>query len=158
MVAAVLFSTWLDAAPTQELVLTLSSQAGYVPGEFYKRELPCLLHLIQSLPEIPGTIIVDGYVWLGPDVPGLGARLYEALGHKAAIIGVAKTLFRSQDIACPVFRGGSQRPLYVTAAGIDAQTAVSSIQSMHGEYRIPTLIKRADQLARGHTEAPKLPL
>jgi deoxyribonuclease V len=48
----------------------------------------------------------------------------------------------------PVQRGHSRRPLYVSAAGIDAETAARYIQDMHGTYRLPTLLRRVDQLCR----------
>jgi deoxyribonuclease V len=38
-------------------------------------------------------IIVDGFVSLG-DKPGLGMHLWEALGRRVAVIGVAKSHFR----------------------------------------------------------------
>jgi deoxyribonuclease V len=48
-----------------------------------------------------------------------------------------------------VLRGGSARPLYVTAAGLSADEAARRVRDMHGPYRIPTLLKRVDQLCRG---------
>jgi deoxyribonuclease V len=149
VVAGVLFAEWADAAPMQEITLSLPTPGEYVPGAFYKRELPCLLSLIEPLAELPSVIIIDGYVWLGPESPGLGDHLYRALDKKVAVIGAAKTCFKSQDQAQQVFRGQSKRPLYVTSAGMGTQGAAQYILSMHGEHRIPTLIKRADQLARG---------
>jgi deoxyribonuclease V len=47
-----------------------------------------------------------------------------------------------------VVRGGA-RPLHVTALGLDAADAAARVAAMHGPYRLPTLLKRADQLARG---------
>ena len=95
------------------------------------------------------TIIVDGYVWLGPENrPGLGAHLYEALGKQVPVIGVAKSMFRGATNAEAVLRGRSRRPLYVTAAGMDPVIAAKNIQGMHGPHRIPTLLKRVDQLCR----------
>jgi deoxyribonuclease V len=35
-------------------------------------------------------------------------------------------------------------------AGTDAASAAMLVQGMHGPHRIPTLIARADRLARGH--------
>jgi deoxyribonuclease V len=94
-------------------------------------------------------IIIDGYVWLGAQRPGLGAHLYESLQRRAAVIGVAKTRFVRAEPARMVLRGRSRSPLYVTAAGMDLAEAASHIRAMHGPYRIPTLLKRADQLSRG---------
>jgi deoxyribonuclease V len=79
----------------------------------------------------------------------LGAHLYAALGKKVPVIGVAKTRFTAASAARAVRRGSSNRPLYVTAAGIDIETAVQHVQSMHGPYRLPTILKRVDQLCRG---------
>ena len=45
-------------------------------------------------------------------------------------------------------RGGSKRPLYLTAAGIDVKQAAALVKSMHGGHRVPALLKRADQLSR----------
>jgi deoxyribonuclease V len=38
--------------------------------------------------------------------------------------------------------------LYVTAAGIEASVAADWIAGMHGPYRVPTVLKRVDQLVR----------
>lgn len=46
-------------------------------------------------------------------------------------------------------RGTSTSPLFVTAVGIDPQVAADRVRDMHGPFRIPTLVKRADSLARG---------
>jgi deoxyinosine 3'endonuclease (endonuclease V) len=55
------------------------TRAEYVPGQFYKRELPLLRAVIDNLPSRPSMLIIDGYVWLGAtDAPGLGAHLFEA--------------------------------------------------------------------------------
>jgi deoxyribonuclease V len=94
---------------------------------------------------------VDGYVLLGPNRPGLGARLFEALGNSIPVIGVAKTYFQGSR-AASVRRPGSDRPLFVTAVGVDLGLAAEQIARMHGPFRIPTLLRRVDQLARGRCE------
>jgi len=152
-VAAVLFHSWDDSAGEQEIVTRVASAADYLPGQFYRRELPCLLALLALVEEPLETLIVDGYVWLGQEsLPGLGAHLYEALGRTTAVIGVAKSRFAGATGAVPVLRGDSQRPLQVTAAGLDARIAAHCIETMHGKHRIPTLLKRADRLSRSWTE------
>ena len=146
--ACLLFTAWEDAAPAAEWVVRLDEAAPYVPGEFYRRELPALLRALATAPELEA-VVVDGYAWLGEGHPGLGARLYEALGGKVPVIGVAKTAFRSAEgVAVPVLRGESQRPLFVTAAGMDAQSAADGVRRMHGPHRLPTLLKRVDTLCR----------
>ena len=145
--ACVLFAAWGDAAPAAEVVEKVTGVEPYVPGQFYRRELPCLLAVLGKLPEEPETVVIDGYVWLGEGRPGLGARLYDALGGRVPVVGVAKTRFRSALQAVPVVRGPT-RPLFVTSAGLDAATAAAQVQAMHGTYRIPTLLRAVDQLCR----------
>jgi deoxyribonuclease V len=145
--AAVGFEHWTDEHAAIEVIVTSDAPpAPYESGKFYLRELPHLRSALALITTPPTAIIVDGYVWLGQD-PGLGAHLYAALGHTTPIIGVAKTRFASAT-ATEVIRGASARPLYITAAGIDATAAAAHVLSMHGEHRIPTLLKRVDQLAR----------
>jgi deoxyribonuclease V len=73
--------------------------------------------------------------------------LHEALGGAVPVVGVAKTRFASAA-AVDVVRGDSQKPLFVTAAGVDVEWAAEQVKRMHGPYRIPTLLKRVDQLCR----------
>jgi deoxyribonuclease V len=145
--ACVLFRDWSDADNVDEFVQAIADVAAYQPGQFYRRELPCLLSVLAAVSDPLETIVVDGYVWLGEEKPGLGAHLYEALGRRVPVVGVAKTRFAGAD-AEAVQRGDSRRPLYVSAAGLDPLTAARHIQSMHGVYRIPTLLRRVDQLCR----------
>lgn len=147
--ACILVRSWTDEQGVSEFVVKIREVKEYRPGEFYLRELPCLLAVLKKVPQPVETVIVDGYVWLGDEgSPGLGARLFDALGRATAVIGVAKSPFTGASGAIPVFRGRSLRPLYVTAAGMDAAVAARHIEEMHGRYRIPTLIKRVDQLSR----------
>ncbi len=148
--ACVLFRAWGDEAPAGQLVQHLAGIEPYVPGQFYRRELPCLLAVLGRVAEPLEVVVIDGYVWLGDEThPGLGAHLYEALGRRVPVVGVAKTRFHSARLAVPVVRGrDSTRPLFVTAAGLDAALAGEWVRSMHGDYRLPTLLKRVDQLCR----------
>jgi deoxyribonuclease V len=94
-------------------------------------------------------VIVDGFVWLGDESrPGLGAHLFEALSSRSAVIGVAKTCFRGAGPMREVFRGGSERPLLVSAVGLGLDEAAARVEQMHGAYRIPTLLKAVDRLCR----------
>lgn len=142
--AALLFDAWTDETPARELVARIASVPDYEPGQFYKRELPCLLEVLRGT--APACVIIDGYVHLGPERwPGLGAHLAAALG--VAVVGVAKNPFHRTP-AVPVLRGASTRPLLVTATGIPEREAAAHVRSMHGAFRIPTLLKRVDQLCR----------
>ena len=145
--ACVIFDSWDATAPSQTVVRRSPIAAAYEPGAFYRRELPPILDLIRELADVPDIVIIDGYVRLGVDRPGLGAHLYDALDRRSAIVGVAKKSFKDAP-AIEVRRGGSERPLYVTAAGMSAEEAAQHIAQMSGPFRIPTLIKLADQLSR----------
>jgi deoxyribonuclease V len=139
-----------DADPALELVEeTKTAAAPYQPGRFYERELPFLVEILARARTAAtfDVVIIDGHVWLAEDEPGLGAHLSTALGKEIVIIGVAKSRF-SGGVAVPVLRGRSRQPLYVTAAGMDVARAAELVATMHGPYRIPTILKRVDQLAR----------
>ncbi len=148
--ACVLFKAWTGDRSVAEVVKEIVQVEPYQPGQFYRRELPCLLAVLAEVPELPTVILIDGYVWLGEGRPGLGAHLYEALGRQVAVIGVAKTRFAGAQAEL-VRRGGSQRPLYVSAAGMDRSLASQLVEAMHGPYRLPTLLRRVDQLCRRRT-------
>jgi deoxyribonuclease V len=147
--ACVLATAWPEDKPASESVVAIGDAEAYIPGQFFRRELPCLLAVLKEAGQRPYAVIIDGYVWMGDEGnPGLGAHLYEALGRQAVVIGVAKTKFLGANSARMVTRGRSLSPLYVTAAGMNLSAAADHIQEMHGAFRIPTLIKRADQLSR----------
>lgn len=146
--ACVLFRDWAESSEAAHHVDRGPPAAAYEPGQFYRRELPHLLRVLALVPERLEAIVVDGYVWLGQDKPGLGAHLYEALGRAVPVIGVAKTSFHSSDVALPVLRGQSQRPLFVSAVGLATATAAEHVQRMHGPSRLPTLLGRVDRLCR----------
>jgi deoxyribonuclease V len=149
-VACVLADAWTVGTPRTEISRHLvCAPAPYVPGEFYRRELPLLRAVIDDINPPPAIIVIDGYVWLGADgTPGLGARLFESLRSMIPIIGVAKTRYRSDTWSERICRGKSRRPLYVTSAGVENAMAARLISGMHGEHRIPTLLQQADSLAR----------
>jgi deoxyribonuclease V len=147
--ACVLFRGWQDPAPAEEWTERIAEVLPYEPGAFYRRELPCLLKVLSRAAAL-SAVVVDGYVWLdGQGRPGLGAHLFEALSQKVPVIGVAKTAFAGASLAVPVVRGQSQKPLYVSAAGMEAGRAAECIEKMHGEFRLPALLKRVDGLCRG---------
>jgi deoxyribonuclease V len=147
--AAVLFRAWTDDAPCGQHVTRISPIEPYISGAFYRRELPCLLAVLNQIQQPLEAVIIDGYVWLSAKQRlGLGARLYQALGCGTPVIGVAKTVFRGSSWAIPVLRGKSRQPLYVTAVGTDTAEAAGHIAAMHGRHRIPTLLALVDQLTR----------
>ncbi len=147
-VAGVTFSKWEAESPDKEYVSVLHHIEAYEPGSFYKRELPCILKLIEEHDLQPATIIVDGYVFLdGNQKPGLGKHLYDSLNAQVEVIGVAKKAFAGIDQEHELNRGESRKPLYVTTSG-ELDAAKEKISVMFGQNRIPVLLKRADQLCR----------
>jgi deoxyribonuclease V len=147
--ACVAIYDWRDSRPAAEYLAKVRDVQDYKSGEFFRRELPCIHAVLEKLEETPTCIVVDGYVWLsGENRPGLGAHLYESLGRKVPIIGVAKNPFKDTDHATELRRGASSRPLYITAVGLPIAQAVVNIGTMHGPHRMPTVLKRVDQLSR----------
>lgn len=147
--AGIQFSLWSSRTPVGVHHIRVQHVSEYVPGEFYRRELPCILALIDEHSLTPRTIIIDGYVYLdGISMPGLGKYLYDALEGEVNIVGVAKSAFSGIDGRYELLRGDSTRPLYVTTAGMPLNRAKECIMVMHGKHRIPTLLKQADQEAK----------
>ncbi len=150
-IAGVAFEAWADPSALKTFRSMVSPIQDYCPGEFYKRELPCILQLLNEFDLKPDVIVIDGYVYLdGRSEPGLGAHLYQALGEVVPVIGVAKRPFQGIDESYSLLRGESQTPIYITAIGMPRTYARNAIRQMHGDYRIPTLLKLADQVCRGH--------
>ncbi|KVT71913.1 endonuclease V [Burkholderia ubonensis] len=147
--AGVIFESWESNVVIERLTAKVDGLASYIPGKFYLRELPCILELLKHVEHPLECIVVDGYVTLGADErPGLGMRLWQHLDGKVPVIGVAKTKFLGTPEDAEILRGDSSKPLFVTAAGIDLESAKNNIIKMSGRFRIPDLIKAADRLSR----------
>lgn len=123
----------------------------YESGAFYKRELPCILSLLKRITlKTDDIIIVDGYVTLDNDGKiGLGGYLYRQLEGAVPVVGIAKNDFNAaDDQRRSVCRGDSKTPLFVTAKGIDVDEVKRRVETMAGNFRIPKLLKKLDQLTR----------
>jgi len=148
--SGVVIDEWDSTDFIQSILTPIEAIAPYQPGFFYKRELPCLLALLEHVKHPLDAIIVDGYVTLGAEKrAGLGMYLYKAIGRKTPIIGVAKRNFKGTPEQCHLFRRNSLSPLFVTAVGMEVEQAKTHIHSMAGIYRMPTILKMVDQLGRG---------
>ena len=143
----VTFNNWTDSEPRESFEEIIYGVKDYEPGAFYKRELPCILSLLNNIPkkEIKA-IIVDGYVILNDQNKlGLGGYLFKSLEAQIPIVGVAKSSFRAnRKNVKELYRGQSKKPLYITALGMDLGVAYEYIKSMHGSYRMPTLLQVLD--------------
>jgi len=148
-VGGVAFALWSDTKETRTYRSRLCGIDDYVSGQFFQRELPCILKLLEEHSLQPDSIVVDGFVYLDSDcTPGLGKHLFDALGGGTSVVGVAKSRFAAASEAFKVYRGKSKTPLYVTSVGIPLSDAQNYIQSMHGRFRVPSLLKRADRISR----------
>ncbi len=147
----IIFSNW--ESPRIEKVLTglHKIEEAYHSGEFYKRELPGILEIMDA-PDFINVeiIIVDAFVWLDDEgTPGLGARLYEAINQTIPVIGVAKTNFATvHQNKRQVLRGKSRKPLFVSAIGLDPDQAAEWIKNLPGPFRIPDILKELDLLTK----------
>ena len=135
-----IFNKWKDEHVSKFIYADVKANSEYIPGQFYKRELPGILEIIKQidLNEFE-TIIIDGYVHLlEPDnfsvfngyspsyiKKGLGMHLRKALekyyesrkvGKRLEIVGIAKTLYGNENnIYGKCYRGDSKNPLYITS-------------------------------------------
>ena len=147
--AGVLFDDWHRGDASGHVVAEIAPVAPYEPGAFYKRELPCILALLDKMDKPPCLIIVDGYVTLGPGArDGLGMHLYRALNAGIPVIGVAKNRFKDTPPEAELLRGQSKHPLFISAAGLSVEDAKRCIAAMHGPHRMPTILTAVDQLCR----------
>ncbi|OCA73631.1 endonuclease V [Chryseobacterium arthrosphaerae] len=145
------FEDWESEKEVETFIEQTKINSEYESGAFYKRELPCILSLLQKITLKSGDIIiVDGYVTLDNEgKSGLGGHLYKALDEKYPVVGIAKNEFTTPDTERrSVFRGESRTPLFLTAKGIDVDEIKTRVEQMHGAYRMPTLLKKLDQLSR----------
>ncbi len=139
---------WQEDKPLKMITDNKLEVAPYEPGSFYKRELPCILQAFQKVDlSLVETIIVDGHVYVNNDKKyGLGAYLWEALHEEIPIIGVAKRSFiHTEKVSKELYSASSNNPLYVSAIGIPIEEAYQKVSSLHGDYRIPTILKILDQ-------------
>lgn len=152
-ISGIIFKNWEDNEPIDGISIIINNFDSYIPGEFYKRELPGIVKLLENIDlDKFDTIILDSHVWLWNDEesfekpkPGLGAHLYKKLGRKNLnIIGIAKSYYRDNNLhTFQCFRGNSKNPLYVDSINQDKDYS-EVIKSMYGNFRIPYLIKLAD--------------
>lgn len=137
------FKEWTDKVPFHVYRIRTKHNFGpYIPGKFYKRELPCLQSLLGAIDLTPiDTIVLDSYLDIGGD--GLGVRM-KALYPDFEYVGVAKSKFQGAK-ACEVLRGESRNPLYVQSFGMTNEMAGDLVKNMYGKYRIPFLLKILDK-------------
>lgn len=144
----VLFENWQDSLPSQIVIAYKHDVEPYQAGQFYQRELPCIVDLLEQVDlSTLSAVIIDGYVYLDNEGKiGLGGYLYQHLKQQIPVIGVAKKPFHdnTKNVA-EVLRGKSKQPLYVTAAGLSLTDAAEHIRTMHGQHRMPTLLTLMDQ-------------
>lgn len=146
-----LLFNWEDEKQVKVITKSINEINQYKSGEFYKRELPCIKAIMEDLAHIEITaIIIDGYVFIDNNNGyGLGGHVYEVYNKKISVIGVAKTpFFKNKETVKKIYRGKSKNPLYVSSIGVDLDYVSKKIQEMHGDYRIPTLLKKLDGLTR----------
>jgi deoxyribonuclease V len=150
--ACVLADSGESEVPDSTYLQDIDAVEPYDPGNFFRRELPRLLSVLRVLPSLPEVAVVDGYVCLSPARrPGLGAHLYDALGRRVPVVGIAKTAFvgaRSCNAVAQVIRGRSRQPLFVTAAGMELADAERGVRRMAGKHRIPEMMRIVDRLSR----------
>ena len=148
----VLFNRWTDDEPAEIISSICTKFSSYIPGEFYKRELPCVLGLLEKVDmDKIETIIVDGFLRLrfndSTEKDGLGKKLFDSLNMPGLkVIGLAKSDFcRTDEISASLLRGSAVNPLWVQGIGLPDNVAAENIKMMSGKSRIPKLLKILDK-------------
>ena len=148
-VAGVLFTNWNDEMPVKVIHAIIDKVEPYEAGSFYKREMPCILSLIDKFELELDFLVIDGFVTLGKEgIAGLGYHVWNAVNGRFPVIGMAKNRYKDHDEKTEVYRGESAKPVMVTSIGVSIDEAKDNIKGMHGMYRIPTLLKLADSECR----------
>jgi len=80
-VIGVLFENFSDEKPLKIISKVVDGVAPYESGSFYKRELPCIVSLLEDLDVRDiSLIVIDGFVYLDGDGRyGLGAGIYTSV-------------------------------------------------------------------------------
>ena len=146
----VIFESWESTEPVDILVSKLLNKPKpYQSGEFYKRELPCILYLLNKITHPLEYILIDANVFLdGTKKPGLGKHLFDALDQNTDIIGIAKNRYHLMPQKHAVIRGESIHPLYVTTTSNNLTSVKNNIALMAGDFRIPSMLKLADKISK----------
>ncbi|MBR7781265.1 endonuclease V [Undibacterium luofuense] len=146
-----IFHDWESETIHKKFVVDIPEVEEYVPGQFFRRELPCIEKVLESVDEPIDCIVIDGHVSLGESqAPGLGAKLWEKLNGAIPVIGVAKSAYLGNPEEAKLFRGQSTRPLFISAKGMTLEEAKQRIQQMRGKYRLPDILKLVDQISHGY--------
>lgn len=149
IVGFVLFENELSSEPYKTGQIRCDSVEPYISGQFYKRELPCLLKAVEEIKEQINLIYIDANVWLDDDKKGLGKYLFDSINHTIPVIGVSKSCFNKEtELIRPVHRQSSKNPLYVSSVGIELENACEKVKMMNGDFRLPKMIKLADSVCR----------
>lgn len=145
------FKDWQATEADEFLVRYLDKVEEYTPGQFYKRELPCIMEVLKDMDlSAVSAIVIDGFVTLDNENKlGLGGYLYEKLGKKVPVIGVAKSGFGTKSEGMEkVYRGESKKPLFVTTMGVGLEQTAENIRNMAGDFRMPDILKEVDTLTK----------
>lgn len=137
-------------AEKEECILTaiVHDIEDYIPGQFYRRELQSVEAIIKqmNLSEID-LIVVDGYADSGTEEHALGTFVFDK--YHIPVIGIGKNKYERCILDnLEVYRGESQKPLFVTSKGMDNEKAKELVKNMSGKYRFPYFVKFADNRAR----------
>lgn len=87
-VVGVIFQEFSDEKPLDIISIEINNLEEYESGQFYKRELPGILKLLEKINQNEfDTILLDSHTWLWEKdskapKPGLGAHLYGWLENK----------------------------------------------------------------------------
>lgn len=158
----------LDADGLQvidQVVVRQPTRMPYIPGLLSFRELPAVVEALESLPDAPDLVLVDGQGIAHPRRLGIAAHLGVVTDRPC--IGVAKTILCGTHDALPMQRGARVplhhrgevigtvlrsrervRPLIVSPGHrVSVATAADLVMHFCTRYRLPEPTRLADRLA-----------
>lgn len=162
-IGGITFSDWTSDDVIDKFEIDKTGiDAEYIPGEFYKREMPCLIKLWNSIPEDVkkniSTVIVDGFYDIWDCRPGMGHHFKDWLSENGysniEVVGIAKTKCRETNkFTLPVYRTKESKEskwrgaIWVNGSNKN-EDYVKRVMSMAGKFRIPSIVKKVDHVSR----------
>jgi deoxyribonuclease V len=170
--AAVLLS-YPDLTPLGESLVEEPVRYPYIPGLLSFREAPAVIAALQSLPEPPDLVMVDGQGRAHPRRFGIACHLGLLLDRPA--LGCAKSVLvgrydepppeagawtplvhQREVVGAAVRTRAGVKPVFVSVGHrVGLETAVALVLACTRGLRLPEPTRLADQLASGRTVAAR---
>lgn len=94
--SCVVYEDWDSSESREERVAVIPRVAPYTSGQFFQRELPCILLVLEKVQTPLDAILVDGHVWLDDvDVAAQSVRRMHGAHRMPSLLTRADQLCRT---------------------------------------------------------------